>query len=63
MVIEVKGRIRMTVPFPAWASGSEGCHSFTDRKRTSSRNESKGERLWLNSGGYVDLEVPVGPSS
>lgn len=47
--------------FLVWASGPKGCHSFTVKNRTSFRNRSKEERLWLNSVGYVDLEVPRGP--
>lgn len=65
MFIEGKKRVRkrkdsqVSVPFLARASRSEGCHLLTDKKGIDSGNGSKGERLWLNSGKYVDLEVPV----
>lgn len=47
--------------FLVLASGSKGYHSFTVKNRTSFRNRRKEEQLWLNSVGYVDLEVPRRP--
>ena len=54
----------MSVPFLARASRSKGCHLLTDKKGIDSGNGSKGERLWLNSGKYVDLaEKATAPHS